>query len=745
MTQKTRHFYEFGRFRIDSTNRLLMKDGELVPLKPKVVETLLALIESHGQVLNKRDLMDRVWPNISVTAGNLTTNINLLRQAIGDDFIQTIPRRGYRFVGEVLESDAEPRSRDPVIEHAPRDSDRGNSGDRLLRLDAEFRPVSEKSSLPTTELGATRRNSWKNDLSAASREPVDEDRITTRRLLSRLVWVGTAAVVVIVAISAGLGLLRRFRTPERPFMVTNIPAETSEYRDAYGARVAPDGNRIAFLARAQSSGKRFIFVRELSTEESDPIEESAGDDTPFFWSQDGLSLYFVAGGFLKRKRIGHETIETVAACDGAPRGTVNRDGVVLLGSTKGILRVLPDGRTSQITISMGGGRHTLPYFLPDGVTFLFLAISHPAGGEPVKVLYSGRLDAPNTVRQIGPISSRVEWNAGNLLYARDRALYARPWSLNKQSFAGEEVLVVPHVYSNVSNSDADFSVARNGLLVVKDEASPSRFERVRPGTKSIPIPWQGQVVGVTVARDREIAVLASRETPGRTDLWAWDPNDHSRRKLTPFGTNTSPVLNVTGDQVYYAADRKKFVSIYRMSIATGKETLVREADTTLNPRGLSSDGELLLYASYRQQDSDLFCINLKTRRVTAIASTPNTKEGETGRFSPDGTKVVYVSDVSGEQQVYITPFPPDGSPALRISPTGGWRARWSSDGTKIYYLQRRSLNEYEVKTHAVRELYRADFDISHMEPTAHGEFLVVIAPVEPANRIVSNWRDAVGR
>jgi len=550
---------------------------------------------------------------------------------------------------------------------------------------------------------------------------------------------------MIVAISAGWGFLHRFQPPERRFFVLSIPAETRRYYDAYGGRVAPDGNRIAFLARAQSSGKRFIFVRELGSEQADPIEESAGDYTPFFWSHDGTSLYFVTGGFLKRKRIGQEAIQTITPLDGAPRGTVNRDGVVLLGSTKGILRVFPDGRISPITISKDNeSAHTAPYFLPDGVTFLFLAISHLPDGEAVKTLCSGRIDAPHRIRQIGPISSRVEWNADHLLYARDGALYARPWNLDKQSFVGDEMLVTRQVWSNALTSDADFSVARNGLLIVKDVASRSRFERIRPGIKPIPIPWQ-QVVGITVARDRELAVLASQVAPGRTDLWVWNLKDDSRRKLTSFGTNTSPVLNSTGEEVYYAADRKNFASIYRMSIATGAETLVLAADCAQNPRGISSDGELLLYASYRKLDSDLYCINLKNRRVISIASSPNAMEGETGRFSPDGTRVVYVSDVSGERRVYVMPFPPDGTLARPISPAGGWRARWSSDGAKIYYLLGRSLMEYDVLRNSVSELYRADSDISHMEPTARGEFLVVIAPIEPANRIVSNWQDAVGR
>lgn len=624
-----------------------------------------------------------------------------------------------------------------VFVRGPRGSHRGDSRDPLLRLEAEFRPFAAEQTVHEDE-----------DL-GPSAGPVNTptfERITTRRASTRWIWIGTALVLILATLGAIRELGRRSQPPDSGFFVLSIPAETVRYYDAYGGRVAPDGSRIAFLALSRTSGKRFIFVRAISTEQADPIEESEGDYTPFFWSHDSTSLYFVTGGSLKRKRIGKEGIQTIAELDGAPRGTVNRDGVVILGSSKGILRVLPDGQLLPITVATDKSTtHTAPYFLPDGVTFLFLAIYRRPDAEVVKTLWLGRIDAREKTRPIGPISSRVEWNAGHLLYARDGALYARPWSMEKQSFDGREMLVRRRVWSNALTSDADFSVARSGLLVVKDAAPRSRFERVRPGRQAIAIPWQDQVVGITVARDRELAVVASYVRPGRTDLWVLDLQDDFRRRLTSFGTNTSPVLNTVGDAVYYAADREKFVSIYRMSIATGRETLVLAADNTLNPRGISADGELLLYASYRKLDSDLHCINLRNRQRISIANSPKAMEGETGRFSPDGRQVIYVSNVSGDRRVYAIPFPPTGEPARPISSEGGWRARWSSDGRKIYYLLSRRLIEHDVQTHAERDLYRADSDISHMEPTPGGEFLVVIAPSEPPNRIVSNWRDAVGR
>jgi serine/threonine-protein kinase len=108
------HVYEFGRFRIDTADRLLMRGGAAVPLKPKVVDTLVLLIEGRGRVLRKEEMMRALWPDTFVEESNLTQNIYTLRKVLGQDsreglrYIETIPKRGYRFVADVKEL------RDPI-------------------------------------------------------------------------------------------------------------------------------------------------------------------------------------------------------------------------------------------------------------------------------------------------------------------------------------------------------------------------------------------------------------------------------------------------------------------------------------------------------------------------------------------------------------------------------------------------------------------------------------------------------
>src|ERR671928_2088788 len=106
--QPDRRSYVFGEFRVDVKERILLKENREVPLTPKVFDTLLVLLENSGHTLTKKELMQRVWPDSFVEENNLAQNISILRKALGEGstgqrFIETVPKRGYRFVAGVKE------------------------------------------------------------------------------------------------------------------------------------------------------------------------------------------------------------------------------------------------------------------------------------------------------------------------------------------------------------------------------------------------------------------------------------------------------------------------------------------------------------------------------------------------------------------------------------------------------------------------------------------------------------------
>ena len=118
MFWQTRRSYEFGPFRVDARERRLLRNGEVVPLRPKVFDVLLVLVQNSGHILSKDEVMKLVWPNTAVEEGNIARNISTLRNALGEhsrehQYIETVPWRGYRFVAQVKEVPAERSSIKP--------------------------------------------------------------------------------------------------------------------------------------------------------------------------------------------------------------------------------------------------------------------------------------------------------------------------------------------------------------------------------------------------------------------------------------------------------------------------------------------------------------------------------------------------------------------------------------------------------------------------------------------------------
>lgn len=125
MPGNTHSVYEFGPFRLETREHRLVRDQASVPLTGKAFHTLRVLVERHGKLVSKQDLMSAVWPETTVEENNLDRNISTLRKALGDNgngqsFIETVPRVGYRFVAPVVEHSASSVARTPDAESFPR-------------------------------------------------------------------------------------------------------------------------------------------------------------------------------------------------------------------------------------------------------------------------------------------------------------------------------------------------------------------------------------------------------------------------------------------------------------------------------------------------------------------------------------------------------------------------------------------------------------------------------------------------
>ncbi len=163
------HNFEFGEFLLDTQEKVLLRGGKPLPITPKAFHLLFVLLEKHGHLVEKDELMKSVWANSFVEEGNITFTVGLLRKLLEDEtknprFIETVPRRGYRFITDVRR-----------VEIAERESERPEDKETKIGLSADFpfplSPVSHSSNTPSSSavvaLADWRRESNEN-------EPVEE-------------------------------------------------------------------------------------------------------------------------------------------------------------------------------------------------------------------------------------------------------------------------------------------------------------------------------------------------------------------------------------------------------------------------------------------------------------------------------------------------------------------------------------------------------------------------------------------
>src|SRR5689334_6897223 len=132
-------FYEFNGFRLEESQHRLLYKGQPVQIKPKILDLLLFLVQMRGRLVVKEDLMREIWPDAIVEENNITVSMSILRKILRDrvnrEFIETVPRRGYRFVGEVNEIPGEFAAR---VDVAP----------SVSTLDVEEEPIDSLAVIP---------------------------------------------------------------------------------------------------------------------------------------------------------------------------------------------------------------------------------------------------------------------------------------------------------------------------------------------------------------------------------------------------------------------------------------------------------------------------------------------------------------------------------------------------------------------------------------------------------------------
>lgn len=683
MSAETPHFYEFENFRLDPKEKILFRDDQPVPLTPKVFETLQIFVEHAGRLLEKDDLMRKIWEDRFVEESNLTFNIKMLRRTLNDDahqprFIETVPRRGYRFIA-------------PVNQHV--------NGSTL--------------GVDTIEL--------------ARKPTTDRVRGFYVLIASLLVLIGAISIAFWLSRSAMNASTLSVPLLSKPFRSENVlsPGTTN-------AAITPDGKYVAYTT--DSGGKHSLWLRKLETSESIQIvPPSNGDYLGLTISHDGNALYFTRRSDSDGKYAG---VYRVMTFGGIP--------VKITESNRGRVGVSPDD--SQISFvrcpqqdqdfcslliadAEGKNERVLatrprpfrivdPSFAPDGNSIAFATGQSRNGGSDFRLV---RYDLTNGREK--EISSRrffeiksLMWlpNGDDLLFTAQERLDgpSKIWQVSTATGEVKALTGDANTYANISlDKTADKMIATqitntHHLYIARtNEANgvksliPARTFTFAPTGKIVYAGVDGDIW--TINRDGEeqrqltnspFKDFSPRVSPdgryiffcsarsGSNQIWRMNADGSDQIQLTQSEGGVPRF--VTTDQRWIYFESTLSSSLWRMSVEGAEETQVSKAK--VGKSAFSPDGKFVAYFYRPKEDDDHFKIGvmslesgnvIKTFALDQVNSIPYCIAWDVNNESFyfvtwNGTTSLWRQSLKTDRPTFISGFGSEDVDDLAISPDG---------------------------------------------------------------------------
>ena len=528
---------------------------------------------------------------------------------------------------------------------------------------------------------------------------------------------------------------------------------------SYSAAISPNGRHIAFAA-AGPDGK--LWIQDLDQREPRAIEGTQGAGQMLgapFWSPGSDFVGFVSGGQLIKVPVRGGLAIRLCALPGPFRGaTWSPDGesIVFSSTNPYALYEVPSAGgaakriISQEERSSGGpwGVVVRPHFLPAeaGARVVVFSFGSPRNNTMMlQDLVTGRREV------LGRGNFPFYSSSGHLLhqpnYFTDE-LWALPFSL--------ETLTVTGAAFPISEIGFRPTVAADQTLVFADGREVLlRHELVwsdRRGRKiGLSLTDEYGAFRPSLSPDRRLVAYSATQN-SNLDVWIWDIARGVKSRLTTAAEDDfSPVWSPTGEEIAFHSNRAGNHDIF--SVPTDGNSAPKALMTTVEDERVtdwSRDGKYLLYERVSTETGvDLWYLERDEDsggwEPRAFLQTPFAESG--ARFSPDVRYVAYVSDETGQDEVYVRSFPGAGRKST-VSPSGGGQPRWSRDGKELFYLKGRELVAVSISASPSFSVHSAaplpgvrssgSYDIS-----PDGRRILSFEPVgeapEQLIRVVQNW------
>ncbi len=699
MLKQTKQLYEFGPFRLDVDERLLMRDGRMTPLPPKVFDTLLALVENSGRVVSKDELMQSLWPDTFVEESNLTQNISQLRRALGDgaagaQYIETIPKRGYRFVAGVQSLAVNGVSAEEAIAvngHAPAPA-ADPADQRAGQSDAR-----EQTLPPAVE--------------------VETEKLSRKRFVAVATLIAfSGAVVVLALVVASRRAGNNGGQAGDAFQQAALIMLTASGK-ALNPAISHDGKFIVYVA--EDDDLQSLWVRQVapnsSTQIVAPSEVIFGRMT---FSLDDNLIYYVA----RRKGETLSRLYQVPLLGGAPREIMADVDSPITFSPNGqyfaFVRGYPEQQEASLIVARNDGSEerklltrkrseTLslagPSWSPDGRLIACAAAVTDQGGNSLDQVLAIRVEDGS----FEPIGSQAWSFIGQVAWLSDGSgLVFNAWQRNWGVFSDQiwlltfpkgEARPVTRDMNNYDSVSVSSNLAAPGAIVTQRTDRVSRISIVSKGAggfdaeRAAPVQSGfggsfSEMFGLDWTPDERL--VYGSQASGNVDVWVTTADGKPQKQLTRDAqADLMPVVTPDGRHIVFVSDRAGSGSIWRMDIDGGDLKQLTRGKNDRFP-SLSPDGRWVVFTSFINGYPSLWKVSIDggepEQLSTALASRP--------WVSPDGKWVACIHHDQKDSNYKAALMPFAGG---ELTPIEGMAKpefsliRWLPDSRALTYIATR--------------------------------------------------------
>ncbi len=658
-------FYEFDAFRLDPTEKLLLRHGERIPLTMKAFETLLILVERHGHIVEKTEIMQRVWPDTAVEENNLNQNISAIRKALGENgheqhFIETLPRRGYRFIGTVRE----------------------RLGETMAERD-----------IPLLEIAAP----------PAIAVPPSTKSVRQSNRTFQIALISTVSLAFIAGLLYFTGAKTSVPVTPTPNIKINRLSATN---DAWETAISPDGKLVAYVVG--DANKQSLRIKQIETATDNEL--LAREELRFrglTFAPDGKSLYYA-----QREKTSSDHILYQKPLQGGEgkRLLAGVDSTVTFspaGKQIAFVREAPSKGESSLVIADANGsgerilitRKMPNYYAVEGISWspdgtLLVASAATAKPKFHFQIVTVRVDsgAETPVGQPWDWAAKVVWvNAQKLIMigrsGESGVNNMQPWLIDYPSGQARKLLTTLNDFRSLSlNQDGKTLVTvrsetRSDLWLLP-EADASRARAITADSAS-----QAGSVGLDWTPDNRI--IYTSLAGGHKNLWIMNANRTQAKPLTTEEQDNAAHPSVTGDgqQVVFNSGRAGSPRIWRIGVDGKAPFELTHGNLDLHPFCSLLEG--FVYFSQRLADKR------QVYRIRMDGSEPaqalTDKLTDYPVVSPDGKFVacLYQETSDSPQKVAVIPAQGGAPTQLLDLPVFPFSSlRWHPNGKSLTYLTR---------------------------------------------------------